>query len=524
MNKRKSRLLNKRSDDTDVHESDLPVKKRNRTKITGANKLLFDEQGVIDNSSSILLSKYLVNIFVLVDEPTFTTLETVSLNQHGNFNELENSPPPLVIDTSQETDSSQSIMSDYARRSESVEERVSNRTANGDYETQNYLSINRARCISNENRLDIINQSNKECLPEENRTPSIDQSTEDQCELSIRSQSSNFHIIASDDRRRRNSEEDLNFNHTSATPIRPPHHNQISNGFADAFNNSFSVDTISCDIYDTLSSFPDFLCLVKAYQEEQKKCSNLRKEFASLKNDYEQLKANSFPRPPAPALNFLVDLVTLIKQSSGLEDSRSDDQLASDLGEDTTFLMGLKGDTPQETVLNLFNHIYPGYETKAQLGSTKKLKIKNPGLLETILAFAQRSSPGTIYKMRDLQNTLNSSIRGARFRWRKAQSSMIHNAARRKKNRNQMKVQDESRHKRMNDENSLVYQPAATVSTLISFGSIQVQQDNGEDIDNISLSLSLGSINICDIQINVTECKFSTEIKTYHAARLEVNQ
>ncbi|CAF4074840.1 unnamed protein product, partial [Rotaria sp. Silwood2] len=136
MNKRKSRLLNKRSDDTDVHESDLPVKKRNRTKITGANKLLFDEQGVIDNSSSILLSKYLVNIFVLVDEPTFTTLETVSLNQHGNFNELENSPPPpLVIDTSQETDSSQSIMSDYARRSESVEERVSNRTANGDYET-----------------------------------------------------------------------------------------------------------------------------------------------------------------------------------------------------------------------------------------------------------------------------------------------------------------------------------------------------------------------------------------------------
>ncbi|CAF3052266.1 unnamed protein product [Rotaria sp. Silwood2] len=475
MNKRKSRLLNKRSDDTDVHESDLPVKKRNRTKITGANKLLFDEQGVIDNSSSILLSKYLVNIFVLVDEPTFTTLETVSLNQHGNFNELENSPPPLVID----------IL------------------------VKKQIHLNRL-CLT--------------MLEEVNQTPSIDQSTENQCELSIRSQSSNFHIIASDDRRRRNSEEDLNFNHTSATPIRPPHHNQISNGFADAFNNSFSVDTISCDIYDTLSSFPDFLCLVKAYQEEQKKCSNWQKEFASLKNDYEQLKANSFPRPPAPALNFLVDLVTLIKQSSGLEDSRSDDQLASDLGEDTTFLMGLKGDTPQETVLNLFNHIYPGYETKAQLGSTKKLKIKNPGLLETILAFAQRSSPGTIYKMRDLQNTLNSSIRGARFRWRKAQSSMIHNAARRKKNRNQMKVQDESRHKRMNDENSLVYQPAATVSTLTSFGSIQVQQDNGEDIDNISLSLSLGSINICDIQINVTECKFSTEIKTYHAARLEVNQ
>ncbi|CAF4781856.1 unnamed protein product, partial [Rotaria sp. Silwood2] len=71
---------------------------------------------------------------------------------------------------------------------------------------------------------------------------------------------------------------------------------------------------------------------------------------------------------------------------------------------------------------------------------------------------------------------------------------------------------------------SLVYQPAATVSTLTSFGSIQVQQDNGEDIDNISLSLSLGSINICDIQINVTGFKFSTEIKTYHAARLEVNQ
>jgi hypothetical protein len=82
----------------------------------------------------------------------------------------------------------------------------------------------------------------------------------------------------------------------------------------------------------------------------------------------------------------LVDLVTQIKQSGGRRDPRSDEQLATDLGESSIFLMGLKDVTPQQTALNLFNYLYPGYEVKVELGSVINLEVKKPGLLESILS------------------------------------------------------------------------------------------------------------------------------------------
>lgn len=150
-------------------------------------------------------------------------------------------------------------------------------------------------------------------------------------------------------------------------------------------------------------------------------------------------------RPPAVALNYLVDLVTSIQHSSGRDDPRSDEQIARDLGENKAFLDGLRDVTPQQTALNIFNHLYPGYETKTKLDNVKSLENEKPDLLRTILsmvhkkskfkmkflflttfplAFSQRSSPGTNYKMQDLRDTLNNSIRGARFHWKKLQSSV----------------------------------------------------------------------------------------------------
>ena len=49
------------------------------------------------------------------------------------------------------------------------------------------------------------------------------------------------------------------------------------------------------------------------------------------------------------------------------------------------FLVGLKDVTPQQTALNLFNHLYPGYEAKVKLGSVNNLEVTRPDLLETIL-------------------------------------------------------------------------------------------------------------------------------------------
>lgn len=81
----------------------------------------------------------------------------------------------------------------------------------------------------------------------------------------------------------------------------------------------------------------------------------------------------------------MVDLVTTIQRSGGRGDPRSDEEVANDLGETQIFLMGLKDVTPQQTALNVFNHLYPGYEAKVRLNSVNRLEVEKPGLLETIL-------------------------------------------------------------------------------------------------------------------------------------------
>ncbi len=90
-------------------------------------------------------------------------------------------------------------------------------------------------------------------------------------------------------------------------------------------------------------------------------------------------------RPPASALNYLVDLVTQIQRSSGRDDPRSNEELARDLGSNPIILTSLKHATPQQTALNLFNHLYPGYRAKVNLCSANNLELSKPGLLESML-------------------------------------------------------------------------------------------------------------------------------------------
>jgi hypothetical protein len=126
------------------------------------------------------------------------------------------------------------------------------------------------------------------------RTPVINRSTNGQCTSNIRSQSSNSQIVISVDRRRRVSNEDLNRHHRTSTPIRPTSQHHISTGIINEFNDSFSVDCIPDETYNVLSRFPEFRKLVKAFQNEKKKCETWSKDFARLQNNYNQLEANSF--------------------------------------------------------------------------------------------------------------------------------------------------------------------------------------------------------------------------------------
>ena len=237
------------------------------------------------------------------------------------------------------------------------------------------------------------------------RTPVVDRSSNDQFSSNLRSQISSSRIVVSVDRRPRDSNEDLTRNHRTSLPIRPSHPPPMNAGASNDYIDSFSIDAIPQETYNMLSRFPEFRRLVKAYNNEEKKCQTWAKDFARLQNNYKQLEENSFrmmtsflfiplhrlfsltlARPPPSGMNYLVDLVSLIQRSSGRGDPRNDEQIARALGENSIFLMGLKNETPQQTALNLFNHLYPGYESKLKLGSVRKMEKIRPGLLETILS------------------------------------------------------------------------------------------------------------------------------------------
>ena len=98
---------------------------------------------------------------LLVDEPTYTTLETVPFDQRENIEDRENSPPPLIIDTNKGTCSSQSIMSNYFPRTEPIGERLPSGARNAVDKTHNYVRSNQARPTTNENSSVWTDRSNK---------------------------------------------------------------------------------------------------------------------------------------------------------------------------------------------------------------------------------------------------------------------------------------------------------------------------------------------------------------------------
>ncbi len=102
-----------------------------------------------------------MKVLFLVDEPTFTTLQPVLLDQDENVNDRDTSPPPLIIDTDKETFCSQSVMSDYFSRREPIGERLPRQTLNDGSKTANCLSSNPIRCTTDTNHSDNINRSKK---------------------------------------------------------------------------------------------------------------------------------------------------------------------------------------------------------------------------------------------------------------------------------------------------------------------------------------------------------------------------
>ncbi|CAF2383847.1 unnamed protein product [Rotaria sp. Silwood2] len=385
--------------------------KRARTQRQIVNK----KQSVNEPDSVLSSDEFITN--QSVGEPTFATLEPVRFDLHDNIHDPPSSPSPLVIDTTEDIVCSQFNVSNCFQN-QSNENYNPPRTPLGYTRTNNnskYMmhSFSHKDSSLNINQKERPINSNTASTNVTIRTPTVDKNTSNSF-----SQISNRSIVVSADQFRRNSNEENIYNQRTSTSW-PPHHEPISNANQGIYDDSFSIDSIPPETKNVLSRFPEFRHLVKAYKHEQQKCKTWISDYARLKRNYDRLEQNSFPRPSAPALHYLIDLVTHIQQSNGTGDSRSNEQLAKDLGVSLVILMNLKDITPQQTALNLFNYFYPGYAAKKDLDSINNLELLKPGLLETMLVFAQRAAPGVGYRIQDIRETLGNSIRGARFHFRK---------------------------------------------------------------------------------------------------------
>ncbi|CAF2841147.1 unnamed protein product [Rotaria sp. Silwood2] len=401
------------------------VKRAGTKRTLNKEKQSFNERGAALASDEMITNSS-------IDQRTYSMLQPVAFDAFDNLHGPPNSPRPLIIDTTEETVYSQVRESNVEEQKRSNETFNSSRTPLGNKKSKNKLSNNVANSYvttdysTNSDEQEISTNNNKTNV---NRAVAVDTNTSnayshtpnhDRNVSNTYSQTPSQSIVVSVDRSPRSSNEENAFNRRTPAPRRPSRNQQANNHAATGSNNSFSMDSISSETYEILSRFIEFRQLVKAYNTERQSAETWMRDFARLKRKYKQLQENSFPRPPASALNYLLDLVTQIQRSSGQSDSRTDEQLARDLGVNQIILMSLKHSTPQQTALNVFNHLYPGYSTKIELDSIAKLELLKPGLVESILVFAQRAAPGVRYKMEDVREALSSCIRGARYQQRKA--------------------------------------------------------------------------------------------------------
>lgn len=80
-----------------------------------------------------------------------------------------------------------------------------------------------------------------------------------------------------------------------------------------------------------------------------------------------------------------MELVDCIRQETLSNDMRSDQCLADELGIAPIVLVGMEECEPQKAALNVFNHLFPSYESRIGLNSIGHMVQSHKKLLGDIL-------------------------------------------------------------------------------------------------------------------------------------------
>ncbi|CAF1117058.1 unnamed protein product [Adineta steineri] len=395
-------------------------RKRARTYRQITNK----KQSAMAPDTDVLINEIIQN---QPNESTNASPKFIALGACDNIEDSPTSPRPLVIEVTEDIVCSR-FDSNRAVHNFSRENFNPPRTPLA-HKKANNTSKDITHSFSNEGCAGNISQKESSTISKttsgntNTRTPMVGRNMSTSF-----SQASNRAVVVSTDQIQRNSNEENIYNHRTSTPY-PSRPEQVNTTTQGASNDSSFLESIPPQTREVLWRFPEFRRLIKLFKNEQIKSKTWMNDYARLKKNYDRLEKNSFPRPSAPALNFLTDLVAHIQHSNDDRDPRSDEQLATDLGVSRAILIGLKYHTPQQAALNLFNYFYSSCVEKTNLRSINNLEVLKPGLLQDILVFAQRAAPGVGYGIIDLRETLGNCIRGARYQFRKKNGSISDAAA-----------------------------------------------------------------------------------------------
>ncbi|CAF1259933.1 unnamed protein product [Adineta ricciae] len=178
-----------------------------------------------------------------------------------------------------------------------------------------------------------------------------------------------------------------------------------------------------------LETFPEYRKLFRDCERVKKENETWSKDYQALTNRMRRLEQTTFPRPTADGYAFIEQLMQSLNNSRRDEDTRTNTELARDFGMTEATLMSLSNTDPQKTALRLFNALFPSHQQKEALINVAHLKVLHPNLLDDILVFARRCSPGCGYNSSMLKEAIGNSIRCARHQMRRSNAHRIVAAA-----------------------------------------------------------------------------------------------
>ncbi|CAF1416781.1 unnamed protein product [Rotaria sp. Silwood1] len=209
------------------------------------------------------------------------------------------------------------------------------------------------------------------------------------------------------------------------TPTNP----RISTSSSPATQPSVGNQSLSSINYTTnntalLETFVEYRTLRRDLQRALQQNEVWKSDYRALTRQMERLQNNSFPRPNADGRAFLEQLLESLRASEQIADNRTPSEIANAIGIPEIALLSSSNIDPQKTALNVFNHIFSSNQEKESLINVANLNVKYPNLLNNILVWSKRCTPGCAYTMSMLKDAIGNSIRCARHKLKTEQARL----------------------------------------------------------------------------------------------------